>query len=195
MAVSPINPVDYNVIKNTIARYCIALDTKDWALLKTAVFTPDVQADFPFNRDMRGVDAVSATIQGRSVRSHVFLASSLSLFLRLPLTHPSSRPRWWKIPELTPMGAKTRLKNIPTQHALTTQMVEIQPDGVTAKATTYFTGVHFGRGKWQGQHLTSWGSYVDTLVRDDGKPGNWLISKRTVLFTERLGEERVMEGE
>ncbi|KAK7959467.1 uncharacterized protein PG986_004321, partial [Apiospora aurea] len=151
MAVAAINPVDHNAIKNTIARYCIALDTKNWELLKSAVFTPDVQADFPFNHDMRGVDAVSATIQGR-------------------------------------------LKNIPTQHALTTQMVEIQPDGVTANATTYFTGIHFGRGKWQGHHLTSWGSYVDTLVRDDGKPGNWLISKRTVLFTERLGEERVMDG-
>lgn len=89
---------------------------------------------------------------------------------------------------------KNRLKDVPTQHALTTQMIEIQPDGVTAKATTYFTGVHFGRGEWEGQHLTSWGSYIDTLVRDDSasKPGRWLISQRTLLFTERIGDERLM---
>ncbi|KAK8062302.1 hypothetical protein PG997_014399 [Apiospora hydei] len=182
MAVAAINPVDHHAIKNTIARYCIALDTKNWELLKSAVFTPDVQADFPFNHDMRGVDAVSATIQGRSV---VFFLAVLS----------DDQPWPRSIKNYVGSWPKTRLKNIPTQHALTTQMVEIQPDGVTANATTYFTGIHFGRGKWQGHHLTSWGSYVDTLVRDNGKPGNWLISKRTILFTERLGEERVMDGE
>lgn len=76
-------------------------------------------------------------------------------------------------------------------------MIEIQPDGVTAKATTYFTGVHFGRGKWQGQHLTSWGQYIDMLVRDDSvsKPGRWLISQRTLVFTERIGDERLMDEE
>lgn len=67
MAVSTMNPLDYNAIRNTIARYCIALDSKDWELLRTAVFTPDVQADFPFNHDMRGIDFIAQTIQGRLV--------------------------------------------------------------------------------------------------------------------------------
>ena len=85
---------------------------------------------------------------------------------------------------------KNRLKDIPTQHSLTTQMIEIQQDGVTAQANTYFTGLHFGRGQWEGHHLTSWGQYVDTLQLVKGK---WLITKRTCLFTAREGDERLME--
>ncbi|KAK6836754.1 hypothetical protein PG989_006813 [Apiospora arundinis] len=149
MAVSSsTNPADYIAIKNTIARYCIALDSKNWELLKTNVFHPDIQGDFPFDHDMRGADVLLQRIEGR-------------------------------------------LKDIPTQHSLTTQMIDIQPDGATAHATTYFTGLHFGRGEWAGHHLTSWGQYVDVLQLVKGR---WLITKRTCLFTARDGDERLMEG-
>lgn len=41
------NPIDYFAIQNTIARYCIALDTKNFDLLVSDVFAPDVHASFP----------------------------------------------------------------------------------------------------------------------------------------------------
>jgi hypothetical protein len=48
-------------IQNTISRYCLALDTHDFALLK-AVFTTDVRADYsavsPQNKDVRGLDSM-----------------------------------------------------------------------------------------------------------------------------------------
>lgn len=81
MAVSTLNPVDYLAIKNTIARYCIALDSKDWQLLKTSVFHPDIQGDFPFDHDMRGADALLQRIQGRLVL-HLFFPPPTS-FIRL----------------------------------------------------------------------------------------------------------------
>ncbi|RYP11289.1 hypothetical protein DL764_000107 [Monosporascus ibericus] len=94
-----------------------------------------------------------------------------------------------------------RLAPITSQHALTTQTVSIAADGRTADAVTYFTGIHFGQGKWKGKEVTAWGKYVDTLTLFEGKEslpgasGQWLISRRQVMFMGRLGEERVMEGE
>ncbi|EMC93616.1 hypothetical protein BAUCODRAFT_75608 [Baudoinia panamericana UAMH 10762] len=153
------NPVDYLAIRNTIARYCIALDTKDFGLFDH-VFTQDVDTVYPFF-EVKGMKDVAARIQKR----HAILS---------PVT---------------------------TQHALTTQLIEIAADGKTAKATTYFTGVHFGQGKWEGKEVTAWGTYADTLTLTEGQPslpgssGQWLISRREVSFTKRLGEEGVMDGE
>lgn len=88
-----------------------------------------------------------------------------------------------------------------SQHALTTQKIVIAADGKSAEATTYFTGIHFGQGKWSGKEVTAWGKYVDTLIIVDAKPslpgssGTWRISRRETAFMGRLGEEGVMEGE
>ena len=47
----------------------------------------------------------------------------------------------------------------------------------------------------------AWGRYDDTLTLGEGKEslpgasGQWLISRREVSFTKRLGEEGVMDGE
>jgi putative IMPACT (imprinted ancient) family translation regulator len=98
-----------------------------------------------------------------------------------------------------------RLKPVTTQHALTTQHLVVD-DTYSAKATTYFTGVHLGRGKWEGQLVTAYGKYVDELICvpaaktqnaeiEAGASGLWKISKRTVTFFGRVGEEGVMEGE
>ncbi|CAD0107243.1 unnamed protein product [Aureobasidium uvarum] len=97
-----------------------------------------------------------------------------------------------------------RLKPVTTQHALTTQHLLL--DTATAKTTTYFTGVHLGRGKWAGQQVTAYGKYVDELIcvseaeamdtdMEAGASGIWKIQSRTVTFFGRVGEEGVMEGE
>ena len=88
-----------------------------------------------------------------------------------------------------------------SQHALTTQTIEVAEDGKSANATTYFTGIHFGKGKWQGQQVTAWGKYMDSLVLIEseeslpGASGHWLIEKRQLEIMGRLGEEGVMDGE
>ncbi|KAK6439278.1 hypothetical protein LTR95_004514 [Oleoguttula sp. CCFEE 5521] len=156
----PFSAVDYEAIRNTLSRYCIALDAKDFSLLDR-VFTPDVVAKYPFGPALEGVEAIQAKISDR-------------------------------------------LKHITSQHALTTQTIEIAADGKTAETTTYFTGIHFGQGKWKGQQVTAWGRYVDHFIRvraDEGEDvlpgatGKWLIDKRETVFMGRLGEEGVMEGE
>ncbi|KXT01613.1 hypothetical protein AC578_8015 [Pseudocercospora eumusae] len=150
------NPLDYVAIQNTISTYCIALDTKDFALLRK-VFTGDVDTIYPF-AEMKGVQVVAERIE-------------------------------------------KRLAAITSQHALTTQTIEVSEDGKTATATTYFTGIHFGKGKWQGQQVTAWGRYDDELVVTDAKAsvpgasGHWMICKRSVTFQGRMGEEGVMDGE
>ena len=58
------NPIDYFAIHNTVSRYCIALDTKDFDLLGE-VFTEDVEADYPFNHNMKGTKDITAAIQKR----------------------------------------------------------------------------------------------------------------------------------
>lgn len=64
----PPNPFDHIAIQQTLANYCIALDTKNFALLSD-VFTPDVHAKYPFRDAITGCDAVSAAIQGRCAHS------------------------------------------------------------------------------------------------------------------------------
>ena len=82
---------------------------------------------------------------------------------------------------------------------MTTQIIEIAEDGKSAQATTYFTGIHFGQGKWKGKQVTAWGKYTDSLVPvDDADAGGlrkWIIKAREVQFFKRLGEEGVLEGE
>lgn len=107
-----------------------------------------------------------------------------------------------------------RLHAITSQHALTTQHIAISPSGTTANATTYFSGVHFGKGKWEGQTCTAYGKYIDELVLlplasegagvdPDGEgekavplagaSGEWRVKKRTVEFMARVGEEGIFE--
>lgn len=59
-----VNPLDVLAVKNVISRYCEALDTKDFTLL-VKVFVHDVSADYPFNSDMQGVEAVAKAIKAR----------------------------------------------------------------------------------------------------------------------------------
>lgn len=90
-----------------------------------------------------------------------------------------------------------------TQHALTTQHIILSTNGRTAETTTYFTGIHFGQGKWAGKEVTAWGKYTDSLRLDsdvkgqslEGASGKWRVCRREVSFMGRLGEEGVMDGE
>jgi hypothetical protein len=61
---SKTNPLDILAIKNVISRYCEALDDKNFALLEK-VFLHDVSADYPFNSDLQGVEAVANAIRNR----------------------------------------------------------------------------------------------------------------------------------
>ena len=63
---STITPLDPLAIQNVLARYCEALDTKEFALLDS-VFVRDVVADYPFNSDLKGVEAVRGAIMKRYV--------------------------------------------------------------------------------------------------------------------------------
>jgi hypothetical protein len=61
---STISALDHLAIQNVISLYCEALDSKDFTLLNR-VFLPDVVADYPFNSDLQGVDAVGEAIKNR----------------------------------------------------------------------------------------------------------------------------------
>ena len=59
---------DILAVKNVISLYCEALDLKDFTLLEK-VFVEDVSADYPFNSDLQGVDAVANAIKNRYRRT------------------------------------------------------------------------------------------------------------------------------
>jgi hypothetical protein len=61
-----LNAADHLAVRNVLSRYCQALDLKNFELLNN-VFTPDVVADYPFNSDLQGVEAVSTAIKNRYV--------------------------------------------------------------------------------------------------------------------------------
>jgi hypothetical protein len=58
------NPIDYVAIQNTIARYCFALDNKQFDDLQH-VFTEDVDTIYPFRGSIKGVQEVADAIKKR----------------------------------------------------------------------------------------------------------------------------------
>lgn len=103
-------------------------------------------------------------------------------------------------------GEMNSLHAITSQHALTTQSIAISASGDTAHATTYFSGVHFGKDEWEGQICTAYGKYIDELVLLKpnsnnfseervlaGARGEWRVKKRTVEFMARIGEEGIFK--
>jgi hypothetical protein len=83
---------------------------------------------------------------------------------------------------------QNRLGPIKTWHGLTTQRIVFESPS-KAEAATYFTGAHFGQGPHEGKVLNAYGRYEDELVQSGGK---WLISERKVVFTARIGDEKIM---
>jgi len=65
------NAIDYIAIQNTVSRYCIALDTKNFDLLKQ-VFTEDVDTVYPFGGQRKGVQPIIDAISKRSLPSRQF---------------------------------------------------------------------------------------------------------------------------
>lgn len=82
-----------------------------------------------------------------------------------------------------------------TQHALTTQLIEITGKK-TAKATTYCMSDVFGIGKDKGKHLTNWGIYKDRLVKGtfDGQE-NWKIAECTATVSAPLVGDLSLVGQ
>jgi len=61
-------PTPHEAIRNTIALYCIALDTKQWNILSQEVFTQNVEAVYPFDgKAIHGVEALAKRIEERYV--------------------------------------------------------------------------------------------------------------------------------
>ena len=55
---------DYEDIRNVIARYCIALDTKDFDKLDM-VFTENVETVYPFGGERLGIPDIKEAIKKR----------------------------------------------------------------------------------------------------------------------------------
>ena len=69
------------------------------------------------------------------------------------------------------------LAPITTQHALTTQVIDIYSN-MTANATTYVTVSQFGRGPYQGQAAYTYAKYLDALRFNE----TWKIYSRTFVY-------------
>ncbi|KAI4949865.1 hypothetical protein J4E86_007820 [Alternaria arbusti] len=106
---------------------------------------------------------------------------------------------------------KNRLGPVRTHHNLTTQTITFRSDAQTARAVTYFQGVHFGQGPHEGKMLCAYGKYVDDMVMLEAKNGDcdgvrgasgvWRIKDRTyngpilASVISLLGQELTVEDE
>jgi hypothetical protein len=74
-------PLDHIAIQNVIARYCEALDTKQLGMLEK-VFVKNVDASYPFNPELKGVENVANAIQNRlgPIRTHHSLTTQAIRF-------------------------------------------------------------------------------------------------------------------
>ncbi|KAJ6459556.1 hypothetical protein C8R45DRAFT_1109426 [Mycena sanguinolenta] len=84
---------------------------------------------------------------------------------------------------LTPLATiqaalASSLEKVTTQHALSTQVIEILSES-EAFSVTYYTATHFGMGLFEGEILVAYGQYQDHWVlRDQG----WKIQNRNLAY-------------
>ena len=71
------------------------------------------------------------------------------------------------------------LQLVTTQHSLGTQTIVLDKSGCKARALTYLTASHFGKGKYEGQVAYAYGEYQDVLAKD-GK--DWKIQIRILQY-------------
>ncbi|KNG49220.1 ubx domain-containing protein [Stemphylium lycopersici] len=76
-----INPLDVLAIKNVVSRYCQALDLKDFDMLGQ-VFDTDVDANYPFNPNLKSLNEVKDAIKNRlgPIRTHHNLTTQTITF-------------------------------------------------------------------------------------------------------------------
>lgn len=121
---------DHDLIRNAIARCCIAFDSKNWSLLKEC-FTDACIVDYPPPLgNLTGIDDYQNRI-------------------------------------------KTAIGHLETQHALTTQFIQLESPQ-TASATTYCRAIHFLNDK----HFFAESKFEDKLVKTS--TDQWKISERRV---------------
>ncbi|KKY35618.1 hypothetical protein UCDDA912_g04399 [Diaporthe ampelina] len=106
---SPPDPIVESQIRNTLATYAFAIDSKNFSAL-SSVFHPDAVANYsePLNV-ITGLPEIISTLE-----------ASLALFAG-------------------------------TQHAYGTQAIRVDSTGKSARAVTYYTAAHFGKGNAEGQ--------------------------------------------
>jgi hypothetical protein len=138
-------------IKNTLSSYCLALDTRDFSILKK-VFTENMKADYsavsPLNKDIRGLDA---------------LIDKLMVILEGKITHHALSTQI--------------LDFVPASH----DKSSTSSTDYECKAITYFTANTFvdaNRRNESLDHVTVYGRYEDRLL--ETSPGEWRIVERLV---------------
>ncbi|KAI9739972.1 MAG: hypothetical protein M1818_005028 [Claussenomyces sp. TS43310] len=67
-----------------------------------------------------------------------------------------------------------------SHHDQSATVIDVDPHSGTANSSIYLQGTFFGRGVLQGQAITTYGRYVDSLVRTSN---GWLITKRFLNVT------------
>ena len=76
-----------------------------------------------------------------------------------------------------------------SQHLLGNVVVEVEPDGGTARSICYFQAQHVRAGTPGGDTYVIAGSYTDTLVRT---PDGWRIAERVQAYLWRDGNRAVV---
>ncbi|KAL8789663.1 MAG: hypothetical protein Q9195_006716 [Heterodermia aff. obscurata] len=76
---------------------------------------------------------------------------------------------------------ETSLAPVRTQHALSTEVIEILEGESTARSLTYVTATHFGMGAYYGQAVYAYAQYQDDWVRSCC-PHEWRIKTRNQVY-------------
>ncbi|KAF6226973.1 hypothetical protein HO133_008414 [Letharia lupina] len=76
---------------------------------------------------------------------------------------------------------ESSLSPVGTQHAFSTQVIEILAGEVEARSLTYYTASHFGQGDYYGQVLYAYGQYQDDWIKICC-PEVWRIKTRTLVY-------------
>ncbi|TAQ88830.1 hypothetical protein B7494_g2826 [Chlorociboria aeruginascens] len=76
-----------------------------------------------------------------------------------------------------------------SHHDQSATIIDVDTVAGTANSSVYLQGTFFGQGDLAGQFLTTYGRYVDTLIRTSN---GWLVTNRILNATAQIGNPDVV---
>jgi len=141
---------------------------------------PNLVAPVAYQVDPLDVEAIRATLAlyPLSIDGKNFAALS-SVFTSNAVANYSA-----PLNVLTPLSniestLQASLAAVTTQHAFTTQLIDILSLN-SAFSVTYYTATHFGRGPYLGETATAYGQYQDVWARQSDF--SWKITHRNLVY-------------
>ncbi|KAG6361794.1 hypothetical protein INS49_010023 [Diaporthe citri] len=148
---------------------------------------PSLPSLFAPGADLSAPDPIAESQIRNTLATYTFSIDSKNFTALSSVFHPDAVANYSEpinvisgLPEITATLEASLALFAGTQHNYGTQAIRVYDEGACARAVTYYTAAHFGKGEAEGQVLYAYGQYQDLLTPSE--QGQWLIKERNLVY-------------